>query len=309
MGLSEERKRWALDKFDALVATAGSQNKACQIIGISPAIISPLRRGVYKGDADEQFGKLISYFETKEEAAASPAHGIVSGYVQTSISTRVYEVIRNCQLKGGLAVACGAAGIGKTMAAKQFAAEHPNEAVYMVINPCFTTLKAVLKVLCNKLNVAAATNDEMWLGLANKLRDGQVIIVDEAQHLTIKVMEALRALSDYFDERGQTLGIVLIGNTETANTRGGRKRAEFAQITNRTRQRKEYTTSQIRRDDIQILFPALKDDAQSVELLLGIARSPQALRGARNLFVNAADNEDTSYAGLVGMAKHMGMVV
>ena len=36
---------------------------------------------------------------------------------------------------------------------------------------------------------------------------------------------------------------------------------------------------------------------------------PQALRGAINLFSNAYDNEDYSYAGLVAMAKFMSLEV
>ncbi len=307
MELTSMQKQWALTKFAELEKTVGSQNKACAIVGIPSSTMSPLRRGVYKGDEDAKFAKLISYFETKEAAAASPGYELTSsGYVGTSISTKVYEVIRNCQLKGGLAIACGDAGIGKTMAAKKFFRDHPNDAVYVALNPCITTVKALLKVLCAKLNVTERTNDEMWLGLAAKLRDGMVIIVDEAQHLPIKTLEALRALSDYFDELGQTLGIALIGNSDTVNNAGGKKRAEFAQINNRTRQRKVYTYMQIKREDIQLLFPALEDE-KAIDLLLGIARSAQALRGAMNLYVNAMDNENTSYDGLVGMAKHMEM--
>ncbi|MGE5494588.1 MAG: AAA family ATPase [Burkholderiales bacterium] len=303
-----EEQIWALEKFDALAAQVGSQNKACSVVGIKAAIISPLRKGTYQGDANAQFNKLISYFRTKEAAAAvSPPQ--MCEYVPTSISTKIMDVIRNCQLKGGLAVACGAAGIGKTRAAKQYVHENPNDAIYLAVNPCLTSLRSFLRVLSNKLNVTERTIDEMWMSITNKLRDGMVIIVDEAQHLTIKTMEALRAFTDYFAERGQTLGVVFIGNTETITVTGGKKRAEFAQITNRTRQRKVYTTDQIRREDIQLLFPDLKDEKMQIDFLLKIARTPQAIRGAVNLYSNAVDNNNVTYEGLVAMAKHMEMVI
>jgi DNA transposition AAA+ family ATPase len=310
MSIPEEKRRWAMEQFDALVHRAGSQNKACGMVGISAAIISPLRNGKYAGDADAQFAKLISYFEVKEEAAASPAsHILIREYVPTSVSRQVYDVIRNCQLKGGLAIACGDAGIGKTKAAKQFVREHANDAIYIALNPCFRNIKSLLQLLCNRLNVTERTIDQMWMGLANKLRDGMVIIVDEAQHLPIKTLEALRALADDFAERGQTLGICFVGNLETVNNFGGKKRAEFAQISNRTRQKKVYTTAHIKRDDIRMLFPELKDQEQQVDFLLQIARSTQAIRGAVNLYVNAVDNDNTSYEGLVAMAKHMEIAV
>ena len=44
-----------------------------------------------------------------------------------------------------------------------------------------------------------------------------------------------------------------------------------------------------------------------IDFLLQIARTPQALRGAINLFSNAYDNENYTYAGLVAMAKLMGL--
>lgn len=308
MSLKEEQ-RWALEQFDALAKKLGSQNKACAMVGISAAIISPLRNDKYAGDADAQFGKLISYFKTKEEAAASPAAQLISEYVETSVSTQVYNVIRNCQLKGGLAIACGDAGIGKTKAAKRFVQTNPNDAIYIALNPCFRNIKSLLQLLCNRLNVTERTIDQMWLGLTSKLRDGMVIIVDEAQHLPIKTLEALRALADDFAERGQTLGICFVGNLETVNNFGGKKRAEFAQISNRTRQKKVYTTANIKRSDIQLLFPALRDEDKQIDFLLQIAWSTQAIRGAVNLYANAVDNDNTSYDGLVAMAKHMEMVI
>jgi DNA transposition AAA+ family ATPase len=233
-----EEQSAALQKFEELAAKLGSQNKACAQVGISPAIMSTLRKGTYTGDINAQFCKLNSYFTLKEEAAAQPSGAATVDYVSTSISSKVYDVIRNCQLKGGLAVACGDAGIGKTMAAKKFLRDHPNDAIYVALNPCLTTVKSLLKILCNKMNISDRTNDEMWLSLAAKLRDGMVIVIDEAQHCPIRTLEALRALTDHFDELNQTLGIAFVGNSETANAWGGKKKAEFAQIANRTRQKK-----------------------------------------------------------------------
>ena len=167
----------------------------------------------------------------------------------------------------------------------------------------------MLKLLCDKLGINEKSIDEMWLAVANKLRDKMVIIIDEAQHLPIKTVEALRAFSDYFNDKGQTLGIVFVGNNEAAyNFRGG-KRADFAQIINRTKQSKQYYTSQISEKDIIKLFPALAGKSKETEFMLAIARSKQALRGAVNLYSNASDNENTTYEGLVAMAKSMDMEI
>lgn len=302
-----EQQKWALEQFDALAGSLGSQNKACAQIGINTSIVSQLKSGKYAGNSDVQFSKLISYFGTKTEAAAAPSRQVMlSQYAKTSVSERVYEGIRNCQLQGGLATICGAAGIGKTMGAKQFRADHPNDSLYIAVNPCFRNIKALLKLLCTKLGIPERTIDEMWLGLANKLRDGMVIIFDDAQHLPIKTLEALRALADDFADRGQTLGLCFVGNPETVF--GGKKRAEFAQISNRMKQRIVLSTSDTQENDIKLLFPATSSKME-VDLLLYVAHSVEGVRGTAALYTNAADNRDTSYDGLVAMAKHMGLAV
>lgn len=298
-----------LEQFDKLVKQEGSQNKASIKVGINPAIISTLRKGTYTGDSNLQFEKLASYFNVKQEASYTYEE---VNYVATSISEKVYEIIRNCQVKGGLAIACGDAGIGKSKAAKQFLKEHLNDCLYFSVNPCLTSIKSLLKLIANRLGATSEkTLDELWLVISSKLRDGMVIIIDEAQHLPIKTIETLRSFTDYFADMGQTLGIVFIGNQETVRKLGSKQQAEFAQINNRTKQKMVYTTKQIKKDDIKMLFPILADKNMDAEIdfLLSIAQTQQAIRGATNLFSNAYDNENYSYKGLVAMAKHMEMAV
>ena len=66
----------------------------------------------------------------------------------------------------------------------------------------------------------------MWLRLADSFEgERKVLIIDEAQHLPIKTIEAIRA---FFDSNPQ-LGICLVGNIETVTNTGKSKEA-FAQI-------------------------------------------------------------------------------
>ncbi len=192
-----------LERFEKLVEQEGSQNKACAKVGIGAAIMTTLRKENYTGDINKQFEKLASYFDVKIEAACTYEE---VDYVATSISEKVYEIVRNCQVKGGLAIACGDAGIGKTKAAKQFVKDHPNDCLYISVNPCLTSIKSLLKLIANKLGTTSErTLDELWLAISAKLRDGMVIIIDESQHLPIKTIETLRSFTDYFADMGQTL--------------------------------------------------------------------------------------------------------
>lgn len=301
-----ERQQWALDKFAELAAQLGSQKKAAARIGISDGSISSIRKGTYGADPTGYLDRLIAYFENKEAAAENYSP---KTYIRTSVSEDVYAVIRNCHLQGGLAIACGDAGIGKTEAAKQYAKDYSSGCIMLTANPCFRSAKSMMKLLGAELNASASAVDDLWLAIVNKLSDGTVIIIDEAQHLGIRTIETLRSFSDWFDSKGQTLGICFIGNQETVGRLGGKQKAELAQIRNRTKLTRTYSAQKITRDDIALLFPALSGKDMELDFMLKIAHSQQAVRGAVNLFANAYSNEDVSYKGLVSMAKDMEMAV
>ena len=285
-----------------------SQKKTAETIGITDGTLSQLRNGKYNANPQKIFDIIESYFGVKEAAKLTYSE---VGYAQTSISSEIYNIIRVCQVKGGLAIACGAAGIGKTKAAQQFVKEHKTNSVLITVNPCISSIKSLLKVVAGKVGATIKkTRDELWISIIESLSDGMILIFDEAQHLPPTTIEVLRSFSDYFADNGQTLGICFVGNPETVD-RYSSKRAEFAQIANRTKQKKIYTQEEIKRDDIVKLFPILEAEQKEkeIELLWRVAQTPQALRGAINLFSNAYDNEDYSYEGLIAMMKFMEMQI
>ena len=170
-----------------------SQNKAAKALGWSPAYISTYLKGDFKGDLEKFEASLTEAFSNKN-AAENLKSTVVSGtYKPTSVSESVYETIRLCHLKGGLAIECGDAGIGKTMACKKYAEDYPSSAIYVTVNPCLVTLNAFLKLLCRVQKITATgRKDEMWMRLSDTFAgERKVLIIDEAQHLPIKTIEAI----------------------------------------------------------------------------------------------------------------------
>jgi DNA transposition AAA+ family ATPase len=285
-------------KLRNFIEECGSQIKAARALGKSTATLSTYLNNRYNGNLSDFEKFLTETFETKAAAENLKSAQVLNSYKPTSISTEVYDTIRLCHLKGGLAIECGDAGIGKTMACKNY----PATAIYVSVNPCLVTLSAFLKLLCRTQKITATgRKDEMWLRLADSFEgERKVLIIDEAQHLPIKTIEAIRA---FFDSN-PLLGICLVGNIETVTNTGKSKEA-FAQIRNRTKLTEVRHTSAIKNSDIELLFPAIKDDERAVKLLLGVARTEQGIRGASNVFGNAVDNGNITYEGLIAMAKAM----
>lgn len=293
----------AIRQFEELAARLGSEKKAGAQIGVSSSIISQLRKGSYKGDIEKQFDKLYTYFDTKSKAADKYSE---VEYAPTTISEVVYQTLENVKIKGGFAFVTGDAGIGKTKALRKFAADNESNSVMITINPCTKSTKAVLKLLALEMGVTISqSRDDLWMSLAAKLHDGMVIAVDEAQLLTYGSIETLRSFADFFGERGQTLGVALVGNDGIREKIEGRSREQYRQVNNRAWQRQQLRTLDVQREDIEMLIPVLKGKDQELEFLHKIAQTAEGVRGAVRLFGNAYDSGKYDLDGLVKMAKMM----
>ena len=53
-----ERQQVIIDRLNVFIAECGTQNKAAELLGISSAILTPLRKGTYPGDIDKHLEKI-----------------------------------------------------------------------------------------------------------------------------------------------------------------------------------------------------------------------------------------------------------
>ena len=58
--MEREQKEYLLKEFDKLVQKEGSQARACKLVGISPSIMTPLRKGEYGGAEEKQYEILAN---------------------------------------------------------------------------------------------------------------------------------------------------------------------------------------------------------------------------------------------------------
>lgn len=117
------------------IDSVGSQSKAATALGWSTAALSTYLNGKYKGNLENFERSLQEAFGNKTAAEQLKSADVSGVYKSTSISKGVYETIRLCHLKGGLAIECGDAGIGKTMACRKYADDYPTTAIYVTVNP------------------------------------------------------------------------------------------------------------------------------------------------------------------------------
>ena len=87
----------------------------------------------------------------------------------------------------------------------------------------------------------------------------------------------------------------------------GKQQAEFAQLFSRIGMRSSLSVDMLTGEDVRQIFGTREE--QENHYLQEICHSKFGLRGAVNVWVNAANNNNTSVAGLKAMAKQMGIFI
>lgn len=256
-----------------------TQTAIANELGISDAALSSFLRGSYKTPhmIVPKVAELLKVTGKRKVAPKEPA------FVETTVAKRVMEAISYCHLQGKIAVVYGDAGVGKTQAVRAYLREN-SLAIGITISPSYASITGVNELIADQLGIRERVARRIYAEIISKLKDsGRVLIIDEAQHLTVRALNHLRCMSD---ESG--VGIALIGNEEVYTKLRGSGKADFAQLFSRIGMRREVLTSTTTKEDIRKVFAEAHLEEDALELLYRIARTAYGLRGAVNVFVNTA---------------------
>lgn len=210
---------------DLMTRKGYSQTQVARAIGKSAATINQYLQGKYTGDVPAIDSLVRSFINREVEKEKSQK--ITARYVPTVTSRKGMEVIRYAHLDGDLNVIFGAAGLGKTMILREYAAQH-RDALLIEADPGYTA-RVVLEELCGLLGISKRGNmHELSEACIAALRDsGRLLMVDEAENLPYRALETLRRIHDK-----SGIGMVLAGMPRLIiNLKG--KRGEYQQLYSR----------------------------------------------------------------------------
>lgn len=282
---------------DYIQKTGKSQSSVAQELGISPGALSGYIGGHYKAPhtITTKIEELAAINVQKKVAPKEPE------FVETGISRQVTNAIRYSHLQGKISVVYGDAGIGKTVAFRNYLAKN-TLAIGVTISPTYASITGVNELIADQLGVRERVARKQTAEIINKLRgSGRVLVIDEAQHLTVRALNHLRCISD---ESG--VGICMIGNDEVYTKMKGSGRADFAQLFSRIGMRKQVLVANITKEDVQAVFGGYVKEESAMDILYRICRTNYGLRGAVNVFINtAAVFEEITETGLTKMIREM----
>lgn len=250
-----------------------SQTQVARAFGKSSAVISQYLKGIYPGDVrgiDELARSFIARETEKEKSRR-----ITPRYVPTVTSRKGLEVIRLAHLDGEINVIYGAAGLGKTMILREYAAQH-RDALLIEADPGYTA-RVVLEELCGLLGLSKRGNmHELSEACIAALRDsGRLLMVDEAENLPYRALETLRRIHD---KAG--IGLVLAGMPRLIiNLKG--KRGEYQQLYSRVGLALCIGES-LPHEDISVMAISMLPDAESPDVCEALFRCSHG--NARRLF-------------------------
>lgn len=281
-----------------IAKTGKTQAAVAQELGISSGALSSFISGSYKTPHTivPKVRNLMEISEKKKISLTDPP------FVETSVSKVVKNAIKYSHIRGKISVVYGDAGIGKTQAFRSYLREN-GLAIGITIAPTYASITGVNELLAEQLGVRERVARKITNEIISRLRgSGRVIVIDEAQHLTVRALNHIRCLADEAE-----VGVCLIGNEEVYSKLKGSGKADFAQLFSRIGMREPVSIHNITKEDVKRVFQDGDVGEEAVNILYQICQTNYGLRGAVNVFVNTAAvfNGEVTAGNIAKMMREM----
>lgn len=183
-----------------------SQAAAARKIGLAPSTFSQWLRGRYEGDSERVARDVFDWLRREQQRAQRPELG-KDEVVETTVYKRIDTVLRMAHQERDVAVIVGDAGLGKTLALKQYEQEHPSSTVRIEVGAEYTA-KSVAVALATELGAdGSGTIYSLMHDVYDRLEGTDtLVIIDQAEILPIRGLELCRRVHDVCD-----VGVVLAG--------------------------------------------------------------------------------------------------
>ena len=258
-----------------------SQASIARSIGISASALSQYMRGIYTGDVEALEKKINIYIENYHEQSGDDNKMAIT---QTADLTMVDCTCSEIVINQEMGVIYGKAGTGKTVAIKDWASKHP-EAVLVETLPMMSAKELLLTILeaLGQRNAQGSTV-KLIKDIAKLFKKSErVLLIDEAENLTTKSLEAIRRIHDF-----SQVPVVLIGTYALIQNLKGRN-GELLQLYSRINNKWEMRG--LSDDDRQTLFGDLgnhiKRYTDDIRRSVSIFKKAQRLGQLANETLNA----------------------
>jgi len=274
----------------ALMGERGMAQAAVAVeISRSSGAISSWLSDTYRGDIPALETRLRRWVEQQgaQREAVKPLPKVPAWLATPS-------ALKFAHAHGEIGLIYGGAGMGKTATVRHYRGERNNVWV-ATMTPAHAGLVSALKGIAAAVGAEVSGNgaEALYREIVRKVeRSGGLLVIDEAQHLTVPALEQIRAIHD-----ATGLGLAFVGNERVYAQMAGVARAAYlAQL--RSRIGRTVRLLKAQPVDVEVLMGAWQVDAGCAGALREIAGKPGALRNVMKVLKLA-----------VGMAADAGRAV
>ncbi|MCY3878055.1 MAG: AAA family ATPase [Rhodobacteraceae bacterium] len=187
-----------------------SQNRAARRIGISAAALSQWRHGCYSGDSAGIEDRVRRWLSTEDEVEGnSPGDDRLDRHLEFRVTREIASRLAHAQATGDIVLVKGSSGTGKSWAARRFAETH--SATHCVtVTGAVRSLAGLLGMVVRATGSSGAVRSALeaeQAAVANLRGRNSLLIVDEAHHLSSRLLDELRCIRDLAG-----CGLALIGD-------------------------------------------------------------------------------------------------
>lgn len=252
-----------------------SQTQVAREAGISQSSLTQLLGGTYAANPRKMTVRLAQWLARLSQQRALPVMPQAPGWVSTPTAERILAALAYAHMAGDVAVIYGGAGVGKTTAAREYAARFPNIWI-ATMTPATAGVTTALEEVCLALGFRELPGGgaRMQRELVARLQGSEgLLVIDEAQHLGVAALDALRALHD-----ATGIGLALMGNELIyARMTGGTRAVWLDRLFSRIGRR--LRVQRVVRDDVAALAAAHGvEEAAALRRLMEIGGQAGALR-------------------------------
>jgi len=245
--------------------------------GVPEGTFSQWSNGNYPGVLANVNDSVNNWLDALEESVGIATRLPVSPkFIRTATGSEIFNVLLYSQISAGFTMVVLPSGSGKTTASRHFVSTRPH-CWMCTVSPHTKTVHGVLVELATELDVHEHNPAKLVRAIGKKLQrigEGTLLIIDEAQNLIPEAINQLRHFVDNYH-----CGVALIGNedTGTAFLKDRGSIASRAQVL--TRFDRRLSTERDPANDALMLINAWGiEQADCIKFLAAIATKPGALR-------------------------------
>lgn len=253
-----------------------NQRQAAHESGIPVGTLSNFINGTYPAkDASNVARRFVRWLDSREVGTAIRKSAPRNIFIQTPTSVQIGKVLAHAQFMPDIAIYTAEPGIGKTEAARDY--QRRNNNVWRVeLEKATDTVRSLLGAIAAAVGIYdAGSRASLSRSIQERIRDKEgLLIIDEANHCTIEMLDQVRV---FYDKCG--CGLALLGNDSiNEKLRGGKRPGEYAQLTSRVGMRVPHVRKPRKADITALLDLWLITDPDVRAALNAVAHQPGALR-------------------------------